>query len=623
LPARSIASLIDMETLEQPVAPALPDRRLLGLLRSLLQPVRRTVIALLVVGVAASLFEGVGLGLFIPFLETLQTARGGSTGSGWFSEIFQRFLAPIRDDRRLALIAVSIFACVLLKAALNYANAVYSTRLIARIGHRLRRRIFDQVLTIDFRQLQKIGPSRYLNALHTESWRVTQAVSTFLSSLITLGSLLVYLTLLMLLSPKLTLVVIALMALIMTLVRFMMRGVGRIGSEMTRANEVIARRMVDGVDGIEVIRAFGHERYERDRFVGASLRLNQLLVRVGSLAGAVYPIYEILVAAILVGVLVSSVGTVDIPQLLVFVFLLYRLEPKVKELDRARVDLISLETSVRETLDLIARDGAVYLSSGKRPFSTVRDSIRLENVSFSYGRRRSGTRRCLDHDPGADDARCRRSLWRRQVDTRPVAAAFPRPEQRSHRHRRRGAARARPRRLARSRRSREPTRVPVQRDRIREHRVRPPGRAPATKSSGPPGKLARTSSSSACRRVTRRDSAKGGVKLSGGEEQRLALARAIVRDPEILILDEATNALDSISERLVQQALEALAPALHDDRDRAPPVDHRQRRSHRGARRRTRARAGHARGTARARRTVRGTHAMQATQAHETGVDAI
>ena len=373
-----------METLEQPVAPALPDRRLLGLLRNLLKPARRTVFALLVVGITASLFEGVGLGLFIPFLESLQAARGGAAGSSWFSETFQRFLAPLSSHRRLTLIAASIFACVLLKAVLNYANAVFTARLIARIGHRLRQRIFEQVLTLDFRQLHKIGASRYLNALHTESWRVTQAVSTFLSSLITLGSLVVYVTLLMLLAPRLTLVVIALMALIMMLVRFMMRGVGRIGSEMTRANEAIARRMVDGVDGIEVIRAFGHERYERDRFLGASLRLNQLLVRVGSLAGAVYPIYEVLVAGILVGVLVTSIGSVDIPQLLVFVFLLYRLEPKVKELDRARVDLISLETSVRETLELVSRRGAVYLSSGKQPFSGVRDAIRVENVSFSY-----------------------------------------------------------------------------------------------------------------------------------------------------------------------------------------------------------------------------------------------
>lgn len=49
-----------------------------------------------------------------------------------------------------------------------------------------------------------------------------------------------------------------------------------------------------------------------------------------------------------------------------------------------------------------------------------------------------------------------------------------------------------------------------------------------------------------------------GMMLSGGQKQRVAIARALIKNPRILILDEATSALDSVSEQLIQRALENL-----------------------------------------------------------------
>ena len=141
-----------------------------------------------------------------------------------------------------------------------------------------------------------------------------------------------------------------------------------------------------GSAGAWVIRSFGQEEGEKRRFDVGSERVSGLLERLSLLQAAVNPIYEILAAAILMGILYTSLRNDPsvLPTLLVFVVVLYRLQPKLTALDRDRVKLVSMAGSVREVLGLVDPSDKPKLEDGTVDAAGLEPGFELREVSFRY-----------------------------------------------------------------------------------------------------------------------------------------------------------------------------------------------------------------------------------------------
>lgn len=536
----------------------------IGTLRPLLRRYPWITLAVVVTGVLSALAEGIGLGLFIPLLQSFEASASAPQTGTWFVDAVGRLFGDVPAERRLLILAGFIFGAVTLKTILAYARDVLYDLLDARVGHYLRSNLFAQFLTVGYRYWEQSDQDRFYNALASETWRTSKAVATLAHFIITACALAVYATLLLLISWKLTLLVGVVMGLIALAMRLLARRVERMGREATRANVSLTNRMIEGFDGMDVIRTFGRTAHEQERFDRASQRVSDVFLRLGLFSNLVTPVYELLAVALLIVILVFMLQTASsLPALLVFVFVLFRLQPRIRDLDSARVTLASQAGPIEEVLSLLDRSGKPYTTSGEGSFERLTGPIRFEKVTFYYDADPSPA----DGAPALHDATVSISAGETTALVGPSGAGkstliklllrFYDPTS--------GTVYVNDRPLPELdlRAWRQHLAVVSQDVYVFNTSVRDNiayGRLDATDEEIEEAARLADAHEFISRLPEGYSTSVGdrGTRLSGGQRQRLALARAIVRDAQVLVLDEATNALDSLSEEAIRQAVARL-----------------------------------------------------------------
>lgn len=517
---------------------------------------------LAVLSIVASVAEGLGVGLMIPLLHTLLGNGGRHEGAqGPVVDWLNAYAGLFDEENRVTVLALSIIALAVLRSAIVYADAAASSWIGGSISHKLRAGLIRQILDVDYEYLCKTDNGKLLNTIDGEAARTTAALGVVFAMIAQISMVVVFTALLLLISWQLTLTVAIGVLLISLLIRFLARRASKLSSIAVRACQRLSERSVEIFDGMRIIRAFGQEPREERLFTDASDHVRRVQLRLELLGGLVRPVLEALYAPLFVGVLLLAwYSAMSLPATLAFLLLLYRLQPHIKGLNHSRVRLATLSGAVRDVLALLDRSDKPYITSGAKMFIGLAKGIEFRGVAFSYGTGktarpalkdvsftiRKGQVTALVGGSGAGKSTLINLLYRfyDPADGSILVDGLPLPECDLVSWR---AA------LAISGQDAE-----LMSGTIAENiRYGEPGAGRAEIVA-----VARQASAHEFiehlplgydTRVGQR-----GLLLSGGQRQRIALARALLRRPEILILDEATNALDSVTEAEIHDTLESL-----------------------------------------------------------------
>jgi ATP-binding cassette, subfamily B, bacterial MsbA len=517
------------------------------------RPHRRALVGISALAVLASAADAVGVAMFAPVIAVL-------TGQSIGSDNFLLRLATLlgRGSDKLGLVAMAatfLFAFMSAKNALLFGARILTCRIASGVGQEVRTKIFNQLLSVSYGFWVRHTPGRLLEVLAGQSWRLTEAVTVFCNAVSAASVSVVFIFMLLFLSWQLTAVVAVGVAVVSMLLRPLSRGVRRLGEKHVKANTELWERIWDMGSGIRAIHAFGLEDTKYRAFEVVSARLQALVYGYELKGAASQPLSEVLYLALLITTLITAtISGFSLPASVVFVLILFRLHPYMTALDHDRVLISGLTGSVRTITNLLARHDKPYIRSGSDNVADFERDIRFADVTYGYTDSdvalrsislviRRGAITAIVGPSGAGKTTLLHLIMRFDdpnsgeilVDDRPLTTL--------------SLAQWRGR-LAMSGQDLHLFAASV-RENIRY------GRLDATDAEIIDAAKNASAHDFIMELPAGYDTILGdqGARLSGGQRQRISLARAFLREPDILLLDEATNALDTVTEQAINRAI--------------------------------------------------------------------
>lgn len=548
------------------VGSGLADLRLLGSFLGRMGVGPKGIAPPIAMSLGAAGLEGLSVWLLVPLTQGLMTMDFSflRTGPG-VSRVLALLPPAISSDIGVFLgLSTLIFGVFLIKNALQYAGAIWMARLVRSAGDRLRSTLFERYMGYGKQFLDRSNAGHLQSVLIAYPDRISTRLIDLQQYFTHAFTLVAYLGMMLYLSWRLTLISAAVFPVLNAILNQIVRRIRGASAVFVERQEEMARRTANALSCMPLVHAYNMQGREHAAFVAVSGQVRDLELTMDKKLKLIQPLQETVVFALLLGLIAGSAiygarsGSWRFSGILVFFYVIRRAATSFSLMGHMHAAVASVVGPMREVLDLVSEEGKFAVPSGTKQFVGLRSRVEFRALNYSYEPAKPVLRNIsmtvekgrLTAVVGASGGGKSTliSLLLRQYDCPPGAIFVDGVDLREF-----------------SSESLRERIALVSQDTQLLHGTLKDNIAYGLAETPTDERLMAVAEAAGLAEFLKRlprgfDTLVGdrGVQLSGGEKQRVSIARAMLKGADILVLDEATSALDSQTERVIQVAIEEM-----------------------------------------------------------------
>ena len=524
----------------------------------------RYFIAPALFSLGAALFDGLGIALLIPLLKgVIENDFSFATTTPVLKEMVGLFPESLTSSNTTLFIVlvVLIFTSAVFNQCLLYCSSVTTSYLVRRISNQMRKLIFNRYVTFGKLFFDQASFS-HLNSILIDFINNISRTYTHVQNVLSrLLVMIVYFGMMFLISWKITLILLLLFPFLHYAMRRLILRIKKLSENYVQYQKELSRRVFNTLTCIALVKVYGREEKEKENFAQISDVTEKYEFKMDKKVNLVQPVQRILMlllvltSVILLAMFVRENAAAQLPGLIIYFYLLKENVQNLGVFNSFRAHLANVDGEKLEILRMFQNEDKHFIADGNKPFTGLQDGIDVRKLNFSYYPQRQilkdvsfcirkGKVTALVGPSGAGKTTIIHLLLR-LYDCPPQSIFLDGVDIREF------TVQSLTSRMALV--SQETFLVS---DTLRNNILY--GRDDPISDDQLTGILKRARLHEFVLSLPdglETPVGDRGVKLSGGEKQRVSIARAILKNAEILILDEATSSLDTRTENLIQEAI--------------------------------------------------------------------